>query len=330
VVNIVRLFEAVVDQDHALDQLDQIELRDRPVLARNDVIDPQALVELVAPHALQIVTTLVEQLAFQVFARIFERGRIARSHALVELEQRCLGDALPVAQVPLRLHADRAVDILVVRVVVNLVVERQQFLVHALFDGRMRVEAIAHRRQGAQQNRHRDRALAIELDRQVIALARLELHPRTAIGDQLGRREPAARGAIFFRVEVHAGRPDQLAHHHALGAVDDERPLLGHQREIAHEDVRDDDLIAGGAVDQRDLHVERGRKGDIPFKAGFFGVFGLFEPVSQAKLGCFGAAAGEVEPEVAVEAFDRANLVEQLAQTFRAKPFKRIQLDFNE
>ena len=32
------------------------------------------------------------------------------------------------------------------------------------------------------------------------------------------------------------GRADELRHDDALGAVDDERALLGHHREVAHED----------------------------------------------------------------------------------------------
>jgi hypothetical protein len=38
-------------------------------------------------------------------------------------------------------------------------------------------------------------------------------------------------------VEEHARRPVELAHHHALGAVDDERARLGHQRELPEVDL---------------------------------------------------------------------------------------------
>src|SRR4030095_8613430 len=44
-------------------------------------------------------------------------------------------------------------------------------------------------------------------------------------------------------VEEHAGRTVELADDHALGAVDDERALVGDQRELAEIDLLLDDLL---------------------------------------------------------------------------------------
>src|SRR5262249_50092610 len=67
----------------------------------------------------------------------------------------------------------------------------------------------------------------------------LELHPRPAVRDDPGREDLLARGERLAPVvvEEHAGRALQLAHHHALGPVDDEGPLLGHERELAEIDL---------------------------------------------------------------------------------------------
>ena len=58
------------------------------------LVQVQLLVELVAPDPLQVVVALVEELLFQEFAGIIQRGRVARAHALEELEQRRFGDRL--------------------------------------------------------------------------------------------------------------------------------------------------------------------------------------------------------------------------------------------
>jgi len=125
VINVVWLFQTVVDQDHARDELDQIVFGDRAHGGQHGVVNVQPLVELVAPHPLQVVAALIEQLAFQIFARIVESRRVAGTHPLVELQQRGLGDGHVVAQVPLRLHANGAFDVVMIRVVVNLFIDCQ-------------------------------------------------------------------------------------------------------------------------------------------------------------------------------------------------------------
>ncbi len=53
------------------------------------------------------------------------------------------------------------------------------------------------------------------------------------------REQQLARavGLALVVLEEHAGRTVQLRHDHALGAVDDERALVGHQGHFAHVDL---------------------------------------------------------------------------------------------
>ena len=166
-----------------------------------------------------------------------------------------------------------------IRVVVDLFIKRQKLLVGAGLDGRMLAKMVVDRRQRAQQNRDGDRALAVELDRQIVRLARLKLHPRAAIRDQFGGGKAPAGRAVFLGVEVHAGRPDELADDNTLGPVDDERPLFRHPGEVTHENVGDDDLVPGSLVDERNPYVQRRGIGDVALQADLLRVFRLFEPV---------------------------------------------------
>ena len=130
----------------------------------------------------------------------------------------------------------------------------------------------------AQQRRHRELALAIDLDRHQILIAGLELQPGATIRDQLGRKERASRAGIILGGEIHTGRAHELADDDALGAVDDKCAFLGHQREVAHEDalLLDD---AGFLIGQPHGHVERRGVGSVAFATLIFGVFWLLEGI---------------------------------------------------
>jgi len=61
---------------------------------------------------------------------------------------------------------------------------------------------------------------------------------------------------VLAGLEQHARRTNELADHDALGAVDDERALLGHDREVAHEDGLLFDL-AGFRVEETCANEDR-------------------------------------------------------------------------
>src|SRR6266849_4557408 len=83
--------------------------------------------------------------------------------------------------------------------------------------------------QRAQENRAQELALAVDAHVENVLRVVLELHPRPAIGNDF----PQEVAAIIGALEEDPRRAVQLADDHALRAVDDERAVLRHQRNIA-------------------------------------------------------------------------------------------------
>src|SRR5204863_8432516 len=91
----------------------------------------------------------------------------------------------------------------------------------------------------AQKHRRMELAAAIDADVQDVAGVELEIDPRAAIRDEAARVEqPAASVRLaLVVVEEDARRAVQLAHDHALGAVDHERAVARHERDLAEVDL---------------------------------------------------------------------------------------------
>ena len=178
------------------------------------------------------------------------------------------------------------------------------------------VGLVAHR---AQQLGRLELALAVDLDVQLVPGRGLELQPGAAVGDDLGAVQRAAGGGVLGGGVVDARGAHQLADHDALGAVDDERALVGHGREVAHVDPLLLDL-AGLLDAQLDLDVERLGEGQVAGAALELGVLGLAELVVL-----------EVElHHLAGEVLDGADLVEQLPQPVLDEPAERIPLELDQ
>ena len=103
----------------------------------------------------------------------------------------------------------------------------------------------------AQQHRRVHLAAAVDADVDDVLGVELEVEPRAAVGDDArGVEQLAARvGLALVVIEEDAGAAVELADDDALGAVDDERTGLGHQRDLAEVDlllldVADDALAA--------------------------------------------------------------------------------------
>ena len=155
----------------------------------------------------------------------------------------------------------------------------------------------------AEQHGRGDAALAVDLDGDDVLGGGLELEPGAAVRDQLGGGEaPAGRG-VDLGGEVGAGRADELRDHDALGAVDDEGPVVRHHGHVAHEQLLLLDLAR--LLDQEfDAHAHRRRVGALTVAALGLRVLGLLEVVlAEAE---FHPATGEV--------LDRRDLVEELSQ----------------
>ena len=143
--------------------------------------------------------------------------------------------------------------------------------------------------QRLEQHRGRHLAFAVDAHVQDVFGVELEIDPRPAVGDDAGVVQQFARAVRFALVvvEKHAGAAVQLADDDALGAVDDERPVFGHQRNLAEVDFLFLDVAnrLGAAFlvhvpdDQADGDLER--RGEIqPALFAFLDVvFGLFQRV---------------------------------------------------
>ena len=128
----------------------------------------------------------------------------------------------------------------------------------------MRISSSRAQPERAQEDGAQELALAVDAHVQRVLLVVLELHPRSAIGNDLAQEV----GAVVGRLEEDARRTVQLRNDHALGAVHDERAVRRHQRNVAEEDFLLLDvangLVAGLGilVVNRQAHrdLERGRE----------------------------------------------------------------------
>ncbi len=125
---------------------------------------------------------------------------------------------------------------------------------------------VAHA-QGAQQDRDRQFPAPVDARENAVLGVELEIQPGAAVGNDPGREQQLAAGMrlTLVMVEKHARRPVQLRDDHALGAVDDEGAVFGHERQVAHVDVllldEFDGLLLGRALlvvnHQPDLDPQR-------------------------------------------------------------------------
>ncbi|MEH2616270.1 hypothetical protein V1285_001216 [Bradyrhizobium sp. AZCC 1620] len=117
------------------------------------------------------------------------------------------------------------------------------------------------------QRGHGDLAATVDAREHDVLGVELDVEPGTAIRNHArGKQQLAGRmGLALVVVEEHAGRTVHLRDDDALGAVDDEGAVHGHERDIAHVDVLLLDVLdrlgAGFLVDiehdQAQRHLER-------------------------------------------------------------------------
>src|SRR4029079_17732284 len=147
----------------------------------------------------------------------------------------------------------------------------------------------------------------------------LELEPCAAVRDELRVEQAASGRGVVDGGEVHAGRTPELRHAYALSAVDHERALVGHPREVPEEDVLLGDLT-GLLVHELDARPQRLRERDVLGAALLFGVLGLAE-----------LARDELQVEVlSGEVLDRRDLLEELAEPLIAEPLEPVELCLDE
>ena len=159
------------------------------------------------------------------------------------------------------------------------------------------VRRVTHR---AQERRDRQLALAVDAREDLALLVDLDLEPGAAVGHQVRQEDLLLR--VLRLHDVGAGRTDELRDDHALGAVDDERAVVGHPREVAHEDRLLADLT-GLAVLERDADGQRARVGQV-----------LLAALRDRRGGLVEVELTEDDGEVAGVVLDRRDVVDRLAE----------------
>ena len=118
-----------------------------------------------------------------------------------------------------------------------------------------------------EQRSHGNFAAAVDARVYDVLRVELDVEPRPAIGnDARGEQQLARRMALaFVVVEEHAGAAVHLRNDDALGAVDDEGAVVGHERHVAHVHVLLLDILDGPGLrlrvdvehDQAQRHLQR-------------------------------------------------------------------------
>ena len=150
-----------------------------------------------------------------------------------------------------------------------------------------------------------------------------EVEPGTAIGNDAGSEQQLARGMglALVMVEEDARRTVHLADDDALGAVDDEGAVVGHEGDVAHIDILLLDVLdrLGASFlvhiehDEAQRHLQRRGIGHGALLALLDVVFGLLEMVIHI-----------FEQRGFTEVADREDLAEDRFQTFVLAPLSRL------
>jgi hypothetical protein len=265
-----------------------------------------------------------------VGAELLEEHAVGRTQLLVDLVPADTGDVVPlgveeqVLEQGLRAlrrgrlaRAELAVDVLE-----RLFLRLDVILLQRELDGpgvvEQRQDLVGGPAERFQQHRHGLAAFAIDANTRRVLLVHVELQPCPAAGDDLRDEDVLVRGLVELLGEVDARRAHELGDHHALGAVDDERAALGHDREVPHEDFLFLDL-AGHLVDEGGLDEQRLAIGDVLVATLLLGELDLLEVV-----------ATEVQLELFGEILDRGDFLEDLFEAFVQEPVEGLPLDAHE
>ncbi len=255
----------------------------------------QLLVDLVAADLGQVVALGVEEQVLQQAAGRLHRGRLTRAQLAVDVEEGVV-DRLGV--VALEGVQDR-----LERLPVGIEQEVGQSL------------GVVPHAERLEQDGDGLLALAVDADVDGVLLVDLELQPGAPAGNHLGIDDVHLRRRLVRGdPEVDARRAHQLGHHDPLGAVDDEGALVGHHREVPHEDRLLLDL-ARGRVHEPGGDEEGTGEGHVLLLALLLGVLGRLE------LG-----VGQLQLQRSGEVLDGRDVGEGLGDALIEEPLERVTL----
>ena len=253
----------------------------------------ELVVHLITAETSQVVAARVEEQGVQVGAGALDRRGLAGAQLAVDFQQAFLGvmgDVLFERSVDLRLGiAEELLDLL-----------------------------IGGQAQGTDQGRDRQLAVLIDADIENVLGVGLVLQPGTAVGVH-GGGEQVLAGTVLAGAVEHAGRTNQLGNDCTLGTIGDKGAGIGHEREVAHEDLLLLDL-AGLLIEQTGSDVQGRCIRSVPFLTFFNGILGGFVQAVVHKL----------QHEIAGIVLDSGNIVEDFVQTFLQEPVVRVFLDLDQ
>ena len=151
-----------------------------------------------------------------------------------------------------------------------------------------------------QQRHRRELAALVDADGDAVLLRGVDFDPAAALGNDAAAEQPAL-ARFHFGDEVDTRAAMQLAHHDALGAVDDELAAAEHDRQVAEVDFFLDRLL----FVQPQPDAERPAVGQPQLAAFIRLVARLAQLVAQV-----------LERELLVVALDREDLAQHAFQPF--------------
>ena len=171
---------------------------------------------------------------------------------------------------------------------------------------------------GAHETGDGDLTVLVDTHPEHVRAIRLVFQPSTTIRDDGGGIGDVS-SLVRFHVIIHTRASDDLGDDDTLCAVDNEGSALGHQGEVAHEDLLFLDLVRL-LVAQAHLHLDGSGIGGVSGLAGFYVILGalLHGEVNKGQL------------QVASIVGNTANILKNLTQAGFQKPSVRFFLNVQQ
>ena len=228
----------LVEAHQVLDRCDHVLVGDQALLGSFEVVEhldrriaTELLVELVATHACEVVPFRSSEERLDEAASRLDRGEFPRTELAIEVEESLV---LRRCRVLLECVAHE----------LGVAEQRDDFLIG--FRNTERTQECGHELATFTIDTHADRFLLVDI----------ELEPRTAARYHLARVCWPSGGLVTSLVEVHTRAAHKLAHNDTLSAVDDERAIARHHREVAKEHLLFLDLTRF-LVEEPGSHIQR-------------------------------------------------------------------------